>query len=350
MVKLTKKTTNKSNSKVRVHVVSETAYFGKGQGVHTAFVDCVGLLRRSNKLDVIENQDGWGDVLHAHTYGPYFFWKGRKYKGRRVFTVHVIPDSVHGSIPAGRWLMPFVRKYLRLVYNYANVCVSISPVVTDALRNLKVSSRIVEIVNPINTDHFQHSVKLRAEGRQLLGIPKNAFVVLGVGQLEGRKGVEDFIDVALACPDIYFVWVGGRPLGITTEGRARINRCIRNAGSRVHFVGLFDLEKMPLAYNVADVFLFSSYQENCPLAPIEAAACGLPVIYRDLPEYRRLYKNKYLAATNTAMFIKITQRLHCDSIYYAYATALSETLIKQFGRDQILKSLEKLYIELVRRD
>lgn len=33
-------------SKLRVHVVSETAYVGKGQGVHTAFVDCVNLLKR----------------------------------------------------------------------------------------------------------------------------------------------------------------------------------------------------------------------------------------------------------------------------------------------------------------
>jgi 1,2-diacylglycerol-3-alpha-glucose alpha-1,2-galactosyltransferase len=350
MKKLTKKTTNKSDSKVRVHVVSETAYFGKGQGVHTAFVDCVNLLRRSGKLDVIENQDGWGDVLHAHTYGPYFFWKGRKYKGRRIFTVHVIPESARGSIPAERWLIPFVRRYLCRVYNYANVCISISPAVTESLRKLKVSSRIVEIGNPIDTDRFFRSSDLRLDGRQLFGIPEDAFVVLGVGQLEGRKGVEDFIDIALACPDIHFIWAGGRPLGATTEGKNRIDRRIRDVGSRVHFIGLFDLEKMPLVYNAADAFLFPSHQENCPLAPIEAAACGLPVIYRDLSEYRRLYKNEYLAAADTATFIKIIRRLHSDSSYYAHAVTMSETLIKQFGRDQILESLERLYIELVQQD
>lgn len=81
------------SSKLRVHVISETVYVAKGQGVHTAFVDCVNLLKRSGKFEVVVNQEGWGDVLHAHTYGPYFFWKGRRYKGRRAFTVHVIPDS-----------------------------------------------------------------------------------------------------------------------------------------------------------------------------------------------------------------------------------------------------------------
>jgi len=37
---------------------------------------------------------------------------------------------------------------------------------------------------------------------------------------------------------------------------------------------LFPLEKMPLLYNAADMLLFPSYQENCPLVPIEAAAAG----------------------------------------------------------------------------
>ena len=333
-------------SKLRIHVVSETAYVGKGQGVHTAFVDCVNLLKRSDKLEVGGNQDGWGDVLHAHTYGPFFFWKGRKYRGRRVFTVHVIPDSARGSIPAERWLMPVVRRYLRRVYNYATVCISISPAVTDALRGLDVRSRIVEIVNPIDVDRFRGSPELRAEGRARFGIPDDAFVVLGVGQLEGRKGVEDFIDVALASPHAHFLWVGGRPLGATTEGKSRIDRRIREAGSRVQFAGLIDLEQMPLAYNAADAFLFPSYQENCPLAPLEAAACGLPVVYRDLPEYRRLYKNEYLAAPDTPGFIQIVDQLRADPAYRARARELSARVVRQFERDEVLASLEKLYAEL----
>jgi glycosyltransferase involved in cell wall biosynthesis len=41
---------------------------------------------------------------------------------------------------------------------------------------------------------------------------------------------------------------------------------------------MLELEDMPLVYAAADVLLFPSYQENCPLAPLEAAACGLPVV------------------------------------------------------------------------
>jgi len=73
-------------NRLRVHVVSETAYIVKGQGVHTAFVDCMDLLKAQPDIDVIVNDEGWGDVMHAHTYGPYYFWKGRRYAGKKLWT------------------------------------------------------------------------------------------------------------------------------------------------------------------------------------------------------------------------------------------------------------------------
>jgi len=333
--------------RARIHVVSETAFYGKGQGVHTAFVDCVNLLNQSDRYDVVVNGDGWGDLFHAHTYGPYYFWKGLRYKGRRVFTAHVIPDSAKGSIPAERLMRPLVRWYLRRVYGYADVCITISPVVTDQVRRLSPSAQVVEIVNPLNTKRFKPSQELRRAGRHRLGLPDDAFVALGVGQLEGRKGVEDFMDVAAACPEVRFVWVGGRPYGAVTEGVARINARMRRRDCAVQFAGLFDLEDMPMLYNAADLFLFPSLQENCPFAPIEAAACGLPVVFRDLPEYRRLYQSPYLAAADTPAFIDLVRRLQSDEAFHDRARALSEDLIQQFATEQILEALKGVYETLL---
>jgi 1,2-diacylglycerol-3-alpha-glucose alpha-1,2-galactosyltransferase len=44
--------------KLRIHVISDTAYFMKGQGVHTAFVDCVDLLKARDDVEVIVNREG----------------------------------------------------------------------------------------------------------------------------------------------------------------------------------------------------------------------------------------------------------------------------------------------------
>jgi 1,2-diacylglycerol-3-alpha-glucose alpha-1,2-glucosyltransferase len=39
------------------------------------------------------------------------------------------------------------------------------------------------------------------------------------------------------------------------------------------------------ALSAAEVFVFPSYEENQGIALLEAAACGLPLILRDLPVY-----------------------------------------------------------------
>jgi len=330
-----------------IHVISETAFAIQGQGVHTAFVDCVDLLKRHGDIEVVVNGEGWGDLMHAHSYGPYYFWKGRRYRGRRVYTAHVIPDSIRGSLPMGSLLMPFARWYLRHVYSYADVCIAISPTVEKTIRDLKAKTRIVQIYNPIHVKKFAPSQELRAVAHERLGIPEGAFVVLGVGQLEGRKGVEDFLDVAQACPDLFFLWVGGRPFGVLTEGIRRLNARIRTAGEHVTFPGVFELDDMPTIYNAADLFLFPSYQENCPLAPLEAAASGLPVIYRDIPEYLDLYEHPYLKASNTDDFIALTKRMSTDPAFLDKGRSMSRNLLTQFDNERIRKQLLALYEEIM---
>lgn len=42
-----------------------------------------------------------------------------------------------------------------------------------------------------------------------MNIGKDKFVVLGVGQIQHRKGVLDFVEVAKEFPELQFVWAGG---------------------------------------------------------------------------------------------------------------------------------------------
>ncbi len=335
------------NDSPRIHVISETAFFIQGQGVHTGFLDCVNLLRQDTDVEVVVNGAGWGDLMHAHTYGPYYFWKGRRYRGRRVFTAHVIPDSIKGSLPLWPIFMPFARWYLRRVYSYADVCIAISPAVKRAIQGLKADTRIVQIYNPVDTERFFPSPELRAATRKRLALPKDAFVVLGVGQLEPRKGVEDFLAISKACPDMHFVWAGGRPFGMMTAGVASLNKQIPSAQGRVRFLGLLPLEDMPAIYNAADLLLFPSYQENCPLAPLEAAASGLPVIYRDIPEYADLYKSPYLKAKDRGEFIALTKQMAEDGSFHAQGCLISSRLFAQFDKETIRGQLLGLYQEIL---
>jgi 1,2-diacylglycerol-3-alpha-glucose alpha-1,2-galactosyltransferase len=334
---------------IRLHIISETAWITQGQGVHTAYVELNELLSETAGIDIRTNEQGSGNIFHSHTYGPYYFWKGLRYKGRRILTAHVIPDSSRGTIPYWRFLMPLTTRYLRMAYSYADVVVAISPTVEDAIKRLGIDSKIVKIYNPVLLNNWKRNADSRVTGRQILGITDAEKMVLGVGQLQERKGVEDFIDMAAAMPDTRFVWVGGRPWGAFTEGVARINKRIENAPPNLQFTGLLDLKDMPPMYAAADVFLFPSYQENCPLAPLEAAASGLPVVFRDIPEYTRLFTVPYLKAVTTDEFVLQTRQLLSNKDHYREAVIYSEQLIRLFDKDQIKKQVIQLYRGLLKQ-
>jgi 1,2-diacylglycerol-3-alpha-glucose alpha-1,2-galactosyltransferase len=334
---------------MKIHVISETVFHIKGNGVHTAFIDHIDLLKSQNDIEVMVNDDvGKGDVFHSHTYGPYYFLKGLRYKHKRVLTVHVIPDSIKGSLPNWPLLMPFVKWYLKKVYAYADVCIAISPRVEEAIIESGAHTKIARINNPIFIEKWHRTDEDRKKGRALLGVKEDAFVVLGVGQLQARKGVEDFVDISEQLPDAEFIWVGGRPFKAMTEGIPRIDERMKHVKPNMHFAGMFELEKMPLVYAAADLMLFPSYQENCPLAPIEAAVNGIPVIFRDITEYVSLYENPYLKAKTTDAFVEMTRQMMTSPACYQEGVSISKQLITQFEKNMILKKLRAVYEGLIK--
>ncbi|MFA6127197.1 MAG: glycosyltransferase family 4 protein [Bacteroidales bacterium] len=333
---------------MKIHLVYEIEKM-RANGVNTVFVQMVDLLKKRSDIEVVINGKGRGDVYHAHSYGLLYFLWGLGYKGRRILTVHVIPDSAKGSIPGWQLMMPFIRWYFRQVYSYADVCIALSPTVERAIRRLHSKTRIVRMYNPIPIAFWHRTSEIREKGRERLGLNEKDFVVLGVGQLEGRKGVEDFLDIAAEIPEAKFVWVGGRPFGALTEGLIRINHRIASAAPHISFPGMFELSDMPMIYAAADAFIFPSFQENCPMAPLEAAASGIPVVFRDLPEYRLLYEHPYQKASTTGEFIERIRKLMNDKSFYREGTAISKQLLDQFDEDRILAKLIGIYTELYRK-
>jgi 1,2-diacylglycerol-3-alpha-glucose alpha-1,2-galactosyltransferase len=330
---------------MKVHLASESAFHTKGNGVHTAFLEMVDLLKEQNDIEVVVNNDGFGSIFHCHTYGPYYFLKGMRYKGKRIHSVHVIPDSIKGSIPNWEFYMPLAKWYFKKVFSYADVCIAISPTVEKVIKDMGINTRVEIINNPVIIEKWKRTPEMRNEGRRMLGLSDSDFVVLGVGQLEGRKGVEDFIDVSASITNAKFIWAGGRPFGVLTEGVSRINARILSA-INVDFTGMIELEQMKFIYAAADMLLFPSYQENCPLAPLEAAASGMPVLFRDIKEYESLYKTPYLKAKDTDGFIDMTRQLIHDRSFYNQGLKISEQLVMQFDKNAIREKLMNLYREL----
>jgi glycosyltransferase involved in cell wall biosynthesis len=80
-----------------------------------------------------------------------------------------------------------------------------------------------------------------------------------------------------------FVFVGGTAISI----RATTTAIPADVASHVNFVGdVNDPKELAQYYRRATCFMFPSLYESSGLPPIEAMACGCPVIVSDIPALR----------------------------------------------------------------
>lgn len=328
--------------------MSESSRFEMtAQGEHTAFLDCVDLMATHPDLDIHVNDRETCDLLHSHSWGPFYLLTGASYRRRRVFTAHALPETAEGALPfLNSATRPIVRAYLTAIYNFSDVVIAVGPAAAESLRRLRVRSRIEVIPNAIRSDRFFPSAELGERGRALLGVADSQPLVLGVGQLQPRKGIADFAEVARRVPEAQFIWVGGRPFGALSAGISEIRRLMAHGPTNLRFAGAFELTQMPMVYNAGDCMLFPSFQENCPYAPMEAAACGLPVIFRDLPEYRLLYRSEYLAASDVAGFTGLLREILERPLLRKLHGQASLRLAAYFSPPQFIESLAQVYDHL----
>jgi glycosyltransferase involved in cell wall biosynthesis len=106
--------------------------------------------------------------------------------------------------------------------------------------------------------------------------------ILSVGRLVDRKGHADAIRALAGVPDAELVIVGGPPAGqLHADPVARALRAAAETAGvagRVHLAGGVDLAAMPGWYRSADMVVSAAWYEPFGLTPLEAMACGVPVV------------------------------------------------------------------------
>jgi glycosyltransferase involved in cell wall biosynthesis len=110
--------------------------------------------------------------------------------------------------------------------------------------------------------------------------------VLSLGTLQPRKNYARLIKAfaELQHPDVALVIVGERGW-MYKDIFALVQE--RQLQHRIVFAGFADDKDLPALYNLAEVFCFPSLYEGFGIPPLEAMACGVPVIAGDnssLPE------------------------------------------------------------------
>lgn len=275
----------------------------KGQGVGSAYLELVKMLKHrfGNEFDIAINQRRASDISHYHTIDlPFYFSTFSKKRGKKIGYVHFLPETLEGSLKIPQPFRGIFYRYVIAFYKRMDHLVVVNPSFISKLEAYGIPQRkITYIPNFVDSDNFYPvSDEQRQRLRQKFHLLVDQFVVLGSGQVQERKGVPDFIQLARQNPDVQFIWAGGFSFGKMTDGYKELKRVVDNPPANLWFPGIVSRQEIAELNNVADLFLLPSYNELFPMSVLEAFSCGTPVMLRDLDLYHSIIDGYYEPATD----------------------------------------------------
>lgn len=223
--------------------------------------------------------EGQYDIIHCHTPVGAMLTRLASRKTRKngsiiIYTAHGF--HFYKGAPFVNWLLYYpAEKWLA---KYTDVLITINREDYERAKKFKASAvKYVPGVG-IDTQRFVRKAQNRDEKRKALGIKKDAFVLLSVGELIPRKNHELVLQTISRMKDLpeyqkLILLICGR--GILKDDL--VDRC-RELGieEKVRFLGYrSDISEI---CNASDLFVFMSKQEGLPIALMEAMACGVPVV------------------------------------------------------------------------
>jgi glycosyltransferase involved in cell wall biosynthesis len=237
-------------------------------------------------------------ILWEHTLFPFVLWKDR------VDLLHATmnvapwwsPCPVVVSImdlaymryphvhPRGRRL--YLTAFTRLTVRRARAIITISRFTRDEIvRLLHVPAERIH-VTPLGVDSNMRPLPANQveSFRQQRGLPERYLLYLG--NIEPRKNLPRLVQAYAQVRDLGVPLVLAGPRGWSYSALFQTVETL-GLSEQVLFPGFVAQEELPLWYNGATALLYLSLYEGFGLPPLEAMACGTPVLVSNaasLPE------------------------------------------------------------------
>jgi len=242
------------------------------------------MLRRTG-ISVTDHSCREARVVHCNTVFPDSLLAAlrARLQGKSVvFYGHSTMEDFRNSFRGSNLLAPLFRRWIRLCYSCGDVVITPTEYSRQLLVHYHIRRPIYSLSNGVDTDFFAPSAERRQAFRQKYGLAEGEKTVISVGHYIARKGLLEFVALAGSMPDAKFFWFGYTKLKLVPQ---EIRTAIETAPGNVVFPGFVDREELRDAYCGCDVFAFLSHEETEGIVVLEALACGIPTVVRDIPVY-----------------------------------------------------------------
>lgn len=217
------------------------------------------------------------EILHIHGIGPALLGPLVRLLGMKLVVTH------HGQDFERQKWNAIAKAVLRLGERCATAAahriIVVSKSVTDELRrrNPRLQSRIDYIPN--GATEFPDGDATQ-DGRSILarfGLEPQRYI-LGVGRLVPEKGFHDLIGAFYRAGPPYKLAIAGAADHEDDYSRS----LLRHASERIRFCGFQPHDVLRVLYRNAALFVLPSSHEGLPIAALEAANLGIPVLLSDI--------------------------------------------------------------------
>lgn len=242
------------------------------------------MLRRTG-ISVTDRACPQARVVHCNTVFPdsLIAASWARLRGKRVvYYGHSTMEDFRNSFRGSNLLAPLFRWWIRLCYSRGDVVITPTEYSRRLLVQYRIRRPIYSLSNGVDTAFFAPSPERRKAFREKYGLGETEKAVLSVGHYIARKGLLEFVALARTMPTVKFFWFGYTDLKLVPP---EIRMGIESAPDNVIFPGFVSREELRDAYCGCDVFAFLSHEETEGIVVLEALACGIPAVLRDIPVY-----------------------------------------------------------------
>lgn len=233
------------------------------------------------------------DLVHCHT--PM----GGVMARLAAYTTKTLPIiyTAHGfhffkGAPVFNWLFYYPMEKFLSYFTDEQICINREDY---ELAKKHFHAKHVDYIPGVGIDiGNKHKTIDKALKKQKLKLPEDKIILLSCGELIKRKNHETIIRAIAHLQQGYST--NSKDTSINFHyvicGHGKLERYLHNlveelkVSDHVSFLGY--REDMLEIYQIADLFLFPSFQEGLPMALLEAMAFGLPVICSDIRGSRDL--------------------------------------------------------------